>query len=127
MDKEKLDKLMLAIRSGTDLETSCQYAGLQVQDVYRDLERGKSEAESISNGNDKKKSESAYLDLWEGLKTARADSIVRNIAAVQNAASGGAWQAAAWWLERAVPEQYSKASVERRAMGANTGRQISGG
>jgi len=127
MDANKLERLFLAVRSGTDLETSCQYAGLLVQDIYRYLERGRTEAESISAGAEAKKSEAEYLELWEGLKMARADSIVRNVAAIQNAASSGNWQAAAWWLERTMPEQYSKTAVETRATKANTGRQLNGG
>jgi len=127
MNAEKLEKLFLAVRSGTDLETSCQYANLSVQDLYRDLERGRTEMELIHSGQEPKKSEAQYLELWEGLRAARADSIVRNIAAIQNAASNGSWQAAAWWLERAMPEQYSKTAVDRKATGAKTGRQLNGG
>lgn len=127
MDKQKLERLFLAVKSGTDLETSCQYAGFVIRDVYRYLERGRVEAESIAEGNKASESEAQYLDLWEGLKMARADSVVRNVAAIQNAASTGSWQAAAWWLERTMPEQYSKAALDRKAMGVNSGNQLNGG
>jgi len=127
MDKEKLERLFLAVRSGTDLETSCQYAGFAIRDLYRYLEIGRVEAESIADGNEPDDSKQEYLELWEGLKMARADSIVRNVAAIQNAASSGSWQAAAWWLERTMPEQYSKTAVDRKATGANSGLQLNGG
>jgi len=114
MSEEQTEKLLLAVRSGTDLETSCHYAGLSVPEVYRLLERGKVEAERIGAGQKPKASERAAMALWDDLKTARAEAIVRNVAAIQQAASNGTWQAAAWWLERAVSEKYGKSANDRR-------------
>ena len=114
MDNSQREKLLLAVRSGTDLDTSCHYAGLSVAEVYRDLERGKAESSRLHDGDEPKKSEEWFLQFWRDLSTARADAIVRNVASVQQAAQNGSWQAAAWWLERVVPEAYSKTSQERQ-------------
>jgi hypothetical protein len=124
MNEEQRDKLLLGIKSGTDLETSCHYAGLSVTDVYRMLERGKTEAEKVSAGSKPIQSERECFDLWESLKTARAEAIVRNVAVIQQAASGGTWQAAAWWLERQAPEQFSKSVADRRAVDKGEPKQI---
>lgn len=115
MDQEATKKLVLAIRSGTDLETSCHYAGLAVATVYKNLERGKIEAQRVERGENPSKDEAEYLAFWKDLTSARADAVVRNVAAIQQAASGGSWQAAAWWLERSVPDTYSKTAVERKS------------
>lgn len=124
MNEEQRDKLLLGIKSGTDLETSCHYAGLSVTEVYRMLERGKTEAEKIGAGNKPTVSERECFDLWESLKTARAEAIVRNVAVIQQAASSGTWQAAAWWLERQAPEQFSKSVADRRAVDKGEPKQI---
>lgn len=113
MNTEQREKLLLAVRSGTDLDTSCHYAGLSVSDVYRDLERGKVLAER-ENKDNLSEAEKEALSFWRDLASARADSVVRNVAVIQQAAQGGSWQAAAWWLERSVPENYSKTYSDRK-------------
>jgi len=111
----KIDKLLTAIKAGTDLDTAAHYAGLSVQEVYRWLELGKIENDN-RNGNQKADAElDNEVKFWLDLTTARAEAIVRNVATVQQAASGGEWKAAAWWLERSVPETYSAKSAEKRA------------
>lgn len=108
--KEQIEALCSAMRSGSDLDTSCHYAGISNQLVYRWLELGKLESERINAGEDPLESEAKFLSFWDELKKARADAVVRNVAFIQKAAQDGNWQAAAWWLERTVPEQYGKKS-----------------
>lgn len=114
MDKKALEKLVLAVRSGTNLETSAHYAGLSVATVYKNLERGKAEAQRIENGEKPKPDEAEYLKLWQDLTSARAEAVVRNVTVIQQAAQNGNWQASAWWLERTEPNTYSKGLIERR-------------
>ena len=114
MNPDKTEKLMSAIRSGIDLETASHFAGFSVTEVYRWLERGKVASEMVVEGIEVEKAEETYLDFWEELRKARAESIVRNVAHVQQAANNGSWQAATWWLERAVPEIYSKGAVDKK-------------
>ena len=104
------DSLTSAIRAGSDLEVSCHYSGISVPLAYRWLERGKLESERIANGFEPDPAEADYLRFWDELKKARADAVVRNVAFIQKAAQDGNWQAAAWWLERTVPEAYGKRS-----------------
>jgi hypothetical protein len=111
----KIAKLLTAIKAGTDLDTSAHYATLSVQEVYRWLEVGKLENDRIVGGLKPDTTVEAELKFWLDLTTARAEAIVRNVATIQQAASGGEWKAAAWWLERAVPESYSTKAAEKRA------------
>lgn len=113
MNPEKLAKVIEALRNGSDLETSCHYAGISTQEVYRNLEAGKFEAEKIFAGAEPDPEQAQNLELWDTLKKARAEAIVRNVALIQKAAKAGAWQAAAWWLERVVPEQFGKSSIPK--------------
>lgn len=125
MKNEEREKLLLAVRSGTDLETSCHYAGLSVADVYRDLERGKVIAER-GNQDNLSEAEQEALSFWRDLASARADSVVRNVAVIQQAANQGSWQAAAWWLERSVPENYSKTYSDRKPIDKRQSPELEG-
>lgn len=110
-----IDKLTQALRGGNDIETAAHFAGTSINNVYRWLEIGKIEAEKISMGAKADPENSVYLKFWEELRKARAEAIVRNVAYVQSAAQAGSWQAAAWWLERSVPETYSKTAGAKGA------------
>jgi len=126
MNPEKVEKLMSAIRSGVDLDTACHFSGFNVPEVYRWLEHGKVLSEMESNGEKIDKDEKEYLDFWHDLRKARAESIVRNVAHVQQAANNGSWQAATWWLERAVPELYSKNAADKKVKSQGSKREIQG-
>jgi hypothetical protein len=112
---QKLERLLTAIKAGTDLDTSAHYAGLSVQEVYRWLELGKIENDRRNGDEKADESLDPEVKFWLDLTTARAEAIVRNVAQIQQAAASGEWKAAAWWLERAVPESYSAKSAEKRA------------
>ena len=108
LNQENLNQLLTAVRSGTDLETSCHFAGLSINDVYKWLERGKLEAASISSGNPSNPDQAKYYEFWIEIAKSRANAVVRNVSTIQKAAQDGQWQAAAWWLERTAPEHYAK-------------------
>jgi hypothetical protein len=112
IDDPKIQKLLLGVRSGTDLETSAHYAGISISQVYEWLEIGKRESEKETAGTALDPKNAFCFELWGKLTMSRAESIVRNVATIQTAASNGTWQAAAWWLERAVPNQYGKKASE---------------
>lgn len=126
IDDPKIQKLMLGIRSGTDLETSAHYAGISISQVYEWLEIGKGESEKENTNQKLDPANAFYFELWSKLTMARAESIVRNVATIQTAAGNGTWQAAAWWLERAVPNQYGKkASEGKTQLDAQSSREVS--
>jgi hypothetical protein len=123
ISEQTLEALKTALRSGNDVETAAHYAGTSVANVYRWLEVGKTEAEKIAVGHAPTPEHADCLEFWEELRRARAEAIVRNVAYVQTAAKNGSWQAAAWWLERTVPEVYSKSGNRNPGTEA---REISG-
>lgn len=113
MKPEVLEKLKQALRSGNDIETASHFSGISVSNVYRWLELGKHESERVAVGQKPDPDSEMFLEFWEELRRARAEAIVRNVAYIQTAAKDGSWQAAAWWLERTVPETYSRSKGEK--------------
>jgi hypothetical protein len=107
-DDPRVERLIEALNAGNYLEHACDYAGIGKSTVYRWLDRGQNEAERIDAGNEPNPDEHTYLELWDAIKKARASAMVRNVAIIQQAARGGTWQAAAWWLERTAPQQYGR-------------------
>ena len=55
-----------------------------------------------------KPEESIYLQFLQSLTRARAEAIAKKVAVVSSTASQGDWKAAAWWLERQVPEDFGR-------------------
>lgn len=108
MDEAKVKVLIDALRGGADISTASQFAGLNYSMVYRWAERGQRENERLDNGYEHRPEERPCLDLWQAMRKARAEAVVRNVAQIQKAANQGEWKAAAWWLERTVPEFYAK-------------------
>jgi hypothetical protein len=50
----------------------------------------------------------AYLEISEAIHKAREAAADRAMIAIQNAATEGTWQAAAWYLERTDREHYGR-------------------
>ena len=100
-------------------------AGVSSSTYYRWLQTGKQSRRG------------RFRELWEEIKRAKQDAVIRNTTIVQKAAMGGeilertlitkpdgtvvvtermsapVWQAAAWWLERKYPGDWSRARVQR--------------
>lgn len=104
----KVKLLIQALQGGNYIDHACHYADLAPSTVYRWLERGRNEKQSIEQGNTPDKTETPYLELCDAIEKARASAIVANVALIQKAARDGSWQAAAWWLERSLPNQYGR-------------------
>jgi len=107
---DRLDAVLNAIRGGSDLDTACHYAGLSSAVIGRMLERGMIASQLEAGGQDLDEEQAENLRVWNEITKARADAVVRNVTLIQKAAQDGSWQAAAWWLERAVPGQYGRKS-----------------
>jgi hypothetical protein len=77
---ERIAAITQALRAGNTRRAAAQYAEIDHATLYRWLE-----------------DDATFRDAVE---KAEADSEVRFVAQVAQAATGGTWQAAAWWLER---------------------------
>lgn len=108
IDDPKVKLLLQALQAGNYVETACAYAGLAVSTVYLWLERGRNEKTRIEQGHAPDPKEATYVEISEAIEKARANAIVANVAVIQQAARTGTWQAAAWWLERTMPNQFGR-------------------
>ena len=106
MDDKALRRLIDAIRGGSDLETASAFAGLSLSNVTEAIARGQLESERLQAGLPADTEREMDLMLWRETYMARAESIVRAMAQIQKAAQQGDWKAAAWWLERNMPDHY---------------------
>jgi hypothetical protein len=104
----KVQLLIEALDNGNYIDVACSSAGLAPSTVYRWLERGRAERAAQELGNKPDPDEQQYLELCESVEKARATAVMRNVSIIQTAANSGQWQAAAWWLERSMPNQYGR-------------------
>lgn len=108
IEDPKVKLLLQALQAGNYVETACAYAGLAVSTVYLWLDRGNKEKQRIAQGGQPDPKEATYLEISEAIEKARANAVVANVAVIQQAARSGTWQAAAWWLERSMPQQFGR-------------------
>ena len=91
-----------AIAAGNTRKDAAEYAGVGDSTLRAWLARAR-----------QKRGNGPYRALLAAVKKAEADAVVRNVAIIQKAA-GKTWQAAAWWLERKYPENWSAVRGELR-------------
>ena len=97
--------LVRALTLGVTKKTACQYAGI-------------TPATLCNWANRAEEGESPYFELFEALEKAEAESVIRAMSQIENAAKEGTWQAAAWRLERTHPTEYGRQIVEQKHSGA---------
>jgi len=95
--QERAERLIQAVRGGNYLKTACAFAGID----YTTLRRWILKA-------DEPDAPPEYREFKEALEKARADAEVASLAKIQKAANEGQWQAAAWFLERSMPDRWAK-------------------
>jgi len=98
---EVQDRIMQAVQAGNYLETAANFAGIDGSTLRRWVQKGSAPS-----------APEPYRTFCTALKSARASAEVRSVALIQQAATGGTWQAAAWYLERSYPERWGRTRVE---------------
>jgi len=107
-------KIIALIKAGNYIETACEAIGVHKGTYYnwhKQGEREYLEVEKLKKARKKipkKLSESIFLDFFNAIKVARAVSEAKYLDCIRKAADGGAWQAAAWFLERTRFKQYGR-------------------
>jgi transposase len=100
---ETQEKIVRAVRAGNYLETAAAHAGVRKQTLHDWLHRGANARTGI------------YREFSDAIQKALADAETSEVALITKAASDGAWQAAAWKLERRNPKRWGarvRVSVE---------------
>ncbi|RKH77001.1 hypothetical protein D7X99_33115 [Corallococcus sp. AB032C] len=88
-------KIIDAIRAGNYMETAAAYAGISKDTFFRWLRKGARAKSGI------------YKDFHDAVEKALAESEVRDVMLIANAATTD-WKAAAWRLERKFPDRWGR-------------------
>lgn len=94
LNREVIDRLLLAVRNGSTLETAAALAGVDQSTLFRWIQRGKM-------------GQAPYAQFVVDLEQALAVAEIRDLTRIRRAAERGVWQAAAWHLERRWPERWA--------------------
>src|SRR5262249_42895143 len=89
------------------LETLAPLLGIGKTALYTWVKRGSREQRRRDRGLRPKDAETIFVDFANAIKKGRAEAEKRSLETIRAAADAGAWQAAAWRLERAYPERWS--------------------
>ena len=76
----------------------------------------------LVKGAKKNQSEVIFLDFLDKVERAKAEAITKKVAVIAKSGNDGDWRAAAWWLERHMPEEFVKS--ERVEIGGTNGEPI---
>jgi hypothetical protein len=109
------ERIVGMLASGCTVEVAASAVGVRRETLHRWLQRGQEAREAREAGQALPARSRAYLALLDAAEEARSKAEVTALATIQRAARSGSWQAAAWWLERTVPERYAAAKAARRA------------
>ena len=107
-DEDKIARVVEALRAGNYMETAAAYAGISKSILYKWLADGREVRQKVAKGGIASDLESKQLELLDSVEKARAEAEVRNVHLIQQAAQGGTWQAAAWFLERSHPGKWGR-------------------
>ena len=105
------------LESGSSLEVAARAAGVARRTLQRWLAAGEEAEAAAEVGSKLSARERAYLELREAAGVARARAQVRALATIQKAGLDGSWQAAAWFLERVFPEEFSARRQREKGAG----------
>lgn len=108
LDDPKVEALLQALNAGHYVERASRMSNISLTTIYRWLDEGKKERESVENGDEPTTRGQSYLQLAEAIQKAREAAAHRAMLTIQKAAQDGTWQAAAWFLERTDKEHYGR-------------------
>lgn len=102
------DDFFEAIRNGAQLETACYAYGVNIQTLYRLMERGMHEERRIDGGRLKvKKSEEPALNVWTKVTQAQAQAKLKIQMSLHREIQED-WRGALGWLERTDFNNFGK-------------------
>ena len=113
-----VERICECVRLGLNKKDTALHLGVSVESLNAWLRRGGAERRHIDSGKKARKRESAYLKLLLAYEKATAGFQVDRLKLINDAASDGAWQAAAWTLERRLPEQWGRQRLDIQAKGS---------
>jgi hypothetical protein len=105
------------LEQGAYKREAARHAGISERTVSLWTEQGAEERRRIARGNKPRKRASAYLEFLLATEKAMAAAQLSDLQVITRAAQDGAWQAAAWKLERRNPSQWGRQRIEAEVKG----------
>ena len=124
LEEIKEQTLLDYIRIGTPIRKAVTASGIAEKTFYNWMARGMAERERqslVPNAKDIP-TEVIFLQFLQRVEQARAEAITKKVAVIAKAGNDGDWRAAAWYLERQVPEDFGK--TDRFEIGGTNGEAI---
>ena len=124
LDVTKEQTLLDYIRIGTPVRKAVAASGIAEKTFYNWMSRGLAERERqalVPNAKNNP-TEVVFLQFLQQVEQARAEAITKKVAVIAKSGNEGDWRAAAWWLERQVPEEFGK--TDRFEIGGTNGEAI---
>lgn len=124
LDVTKEQNLLDYIRIGTPVRKAVAASGVAEKTFYNWMSRGLSERErqTIVPNAKENPTEVIFLQFLQRVEQARAEAIAKKVAVIAKSGNEGDWRAAAWWLERQVPEDFGK--TDKFEIGGANGEAI---
>lgn len=112
------------IRIGTPIRNAVVAAGITETSFYSWINRGMAERERLKlvKGAKENSTEVVFLKFLEQVERAKAEAVAKKVAVIAKSGNDGDWRAAAWWLERQLPEEFGK--TDKLEIGGNNGEPI---
>jgi hypothetical protein len=112
------------IRIGTPIRVAVASTGIAEKSFYSWMARGLAERERLSlvKGAKENPTEVIFLQFLQQVERAKAEAITKKVAVIAKSGNEGDWRAAAWWLERQMPEEFGK--TDKLEIGGNNGEPI---
>lgn len=98
-DKALVDRLLKALKDGHTMTDSAVFAGISYKTLNSWLNQGAEAPEGT-----------IARDFYKQVELAKTMAIDDCVKSIKGAAKRGTWQAAAWFLEKRVPEVYGRRS-----------------
>lgn len=93
------ERFLAAVRKGATYDLACKYAGIGVSTFY----------DWLRYADDEDREDRAKFSAFsEAVKVAEGEAAFSWLSRIEDAASAGNWQAAAWKLERRYPDAYGR-------------------
>ena len=123
LDLNKAYGVMHAITQTGSIEGAAAMSGISATSFYNWMRHGRRMAEMEAEGQRIDIEDRQFASLYRNVSEALAHLEIRNFEIVQNAATEGVWQAAAWILERRFPGRWGKRyPSDRSAVNISTDR-----
>lgn len=116
LTEDTIGRIVTALSQGATYLLAAKYGGVSYNTFNEWCKRGAAELDrregNVKEGTRQWESEQIFVEFYEATQKAEAQAAVGWLAKIEKAASDGAWQAAAWKLERRYPDRYGRTRID---------------